>query len=181
MQSHPATPGTQPDCLLGPCEHTPLVGHRGHPDDHAHGHDHDHGHTPPAPGHAHGHGHDFHRHDRSILQWSFAITLVMMVVEIVTGLMTESLALVSDGIHMFTHAFALGLSWGAIVLATRAASPEKSFGYYRMEIVAAFACRVPDLNATSEQHDAICVTAPSPVAAITACVFQGFPSPSALL
>jgi cobalt-zinc-cadmium efflux system protein len=139
MHSHPTTPGTQPDCLLGPCEHSPLVGHRAHPDDHEHGHDHDHGHAHHAHGHAHGHGHDFHRHDRSILQWSFAITLVMMVVEIVTGLMTESLALVSDGIHMFTHAFALGLSWGAIVLATRAASPEKSFGYYRMEIVAAFA------------------------------------------
>lgn len=61
-----------------------------------------------------------------------------MVLEIVTGLVTHSLALVSDGIHMFTHAFALALSWGAIVLAARPANLEKTFGYYRVEVVAAF-------------------------------------------
>ncbi len=69
---------------------------------------------------------------------SFIITLTTMVVEIVGGLLTHSLALVSDGIHMFTHAFALGLSWGAIVLASRPANIEKTFGYYRVEVVAAF-------------------------------------------
>jgi len=73
-----------------------------------------------------------------MLLWSFAITVTMMVVEIVAGLYTESLALVSDGVHMFTHSFALGISWGAIVLATRPASLEKSFGYHRLEVVAAF-------------------------------------------
>ncbi len=62
----------------------------------------------------------------------------MMMAEIVGGLLTHSLALVSDGIHMFTHAFALGLSWGAIVLASRPANMEKTFGYYRVEVVAAF-------------------------------------------
>jgi cobalt-zinc-cadmium efflux system protein len=61
-----------------------------------------------------------------------------MVLEIVTGLYTHSLALVSDGIHMFTHAFALAISWGAIVLAARPANLEKTFGYYRIEVVAAF-------------------------------------------
>ena len=61
-----------------------------------------------------------------------------MLAEIVGGLLTHSLALVSDGIHMFTHAFALGLSWGAIVLASRPANMEKTFGYYRVEVVAAF-------------------------------------------
>lgn len=62
----------------------------------------------------------------------------MMVAEIVTGWITHSLALVSDGVHMFTHAFALGLSWAAIVLAARPASLQKTFGYYRIEVVAAF-------------------------------------------
>jgi len=61
-----------------------------------------------------------------------------MVVEIVGGLLTHSLALVSDGIHMFTHAFALGISWAAIVLAARPADLQKTFGYYRIEVVAAF-------------------------------------------
>ena len=66
------------------------------------------------------------------------ITVTMMAAEIIGGLLTHSLALVSDGIHMFTHAFALGLSWAAIVLASRPASIEKTFGYYRVEMVAAF-------------------------------------------
>jgi cobalt-zinc-cadmium efflux system protein len=112
------------------------------PHDHSdHGHDH-HGHDHPhaqAHGHAHaGHNHDYRAHDKSLLLTSFIITMTMMVAEIVGGLLTHSLALVSDGIHMFTHAFALGLSWGAIVLASRPANMEKTFGYYRVEVVAAF-------------------------------------------
>lgn len=63
----------------------------------------------------------------------------MMVAEIVTGWFTHSLALISDGVHMFTHAFALGLSWAAIIVAARPASDNKTFGYYRIEVVAAFA------------------------------------------
>ena len=69
---------------------------------------------------------------------SFIITLTTMLAEIVGGLLTHSLALVSDGIHMFTHAFALAISWGAIVLASRPPNMEKTFGYYRIEVVAAF-------------------------------------------
>ncbi|MBL8511562.1 MAG: cation transporter [Betaproteobacteria bacterium] len=133
---HPHAPDRP--CLLGQVSHTPLVGRHHHHG--GHGHDHESvTHAHHAHGHAHGHGHDFGRHDRRILLWSFAITVLMMVVEVVAGFVTGSLALVSDGIHMFTHAFALGLSWGAIVLATRAATPQKSFGFYRLEIVAAFA------------------------------------------
>ncbi|MEP7157494.1 MAG: cation diffusion facilitator family transporter, partial [Betaproteobacteria bacterium] len=100
-----------------------------HAHDH-HGHDHDHGHA--------GHQHDYRSHDKSLLAISFVITLTTMAVEIVGGLLTHSLALVSDGIHMFTHAFALAVSWGAIVLASRPANMEKTFGYYRVEVVAAF-------------------------------------------
>ena len=110
-----------------------------HDDDH-HGHDHPH---PQAHDHGHdhslaGHNHDYRAHDKSLLLTSFVITMTMMLAEIVGGLLTHSLALVSDGIHMFTHAFALGLSWGAIVLASRPANLEKTFGYYRVEVVAAF-------------------------------------------
>lgn len=103
----------------------------------AHGHEH-HGHHDHA-GHRHGgHGHDYRAHDKSLLLISFIITLTTMVAEVVGGLLTHSLALVSDGVHMFTHAFALALSWGAIVLASRPANMEKTFGYYRVEVVAAF-------------------------------------------
>ncbi|MBL8516868.1 MAG: cation transporter [Betaproteobacteria bacterium] len=97
--------------------------------DHHHGHDH---------GHDHGHHHEYRAKDRSLLLIAFAITVAMMVAEIVTGWLTHSLALISDGVHMFTHAFALGLSWAAILLAARPASGMKTFGYYRIEVVAAF-------------------------------------------
>ena len=125
--------------------HAPLHVEGGHGHEHAAGHahdgDHDHGHAHEHP-HAHhdgaGHHHDYRAHDKSLLLTSFVITLTTMAVEVVGGLLTHSLALVSDGIHMFTHAFALGLSWGAIVLASRPANMEKTFGYYRVEVVAAF-------------------------------------------
>ncbi len=139
-------------CVHGHIEHGPL--HPGvrtaHGDGHApdesrhahagaapavHGHDllHDHNHE-----HGHSHSHDLRSVDKSMLSWSFAVTVVMMVVEIGAGLYTESLALVSDGVHMFTHSFALGVSFAAIVLTSRPASLEKSFGYHRLEVVAAF-------------------------------------------
>ncbi len=108
-----------------------------HDHDHAHGHAHDHGHD-----HAHhagsAHQHDYRSHDKSMLLLAFTITVTTMAAEIIGGWFTHSLALVSDGIHMFTHAFALAVSWGAIVLASRPANMEKTFGYYRVEVVAAF-------------------------------------------
>ncbi len=108
-----------------------------HSHDHAHDHAHDHGHDHPhQTGSAH--QHDYRSHDKSMLLLAFAITVTAMGVEIIGGLFTHSLALVSDGIHMFTHAFALAVSWGAIVLASRPANMEKTFGYYRVEVVAAF-------------------------------------------
>jgi cobalt-zinc-cadmium efflux system protein len=139
----------KPHCVHGELDHAPLAAEKKTPDQHEHtGHGHsdhdDHGH---AHGHARGahdhhdhasHQHDYRAHDKSVLMISFIITITTMMVEIVGGLLTHSLALVSDGIHMFTHAFALGLSWGAIVLASRPANIEKTFGYYRVEVVAAF-------------------------------------------
>ena len=116
---------TKPYCIHGDLDHAPLAmekkapdshGHACH-DDHVHSHGHDHGHHDHAS-----HQHDYRAHDKSVLMISFIITITMMVAEIVGGLLTHSLALVSDGIHMFTHAFALGLSWGAIVLASRPAN-----------------------------------------------------------
>jgi cobalt-zinc-cadmium efflux system protein len=68
---------------------------------------------------------------------SMALTGGMMAVELAGGLLTGSLALVSDAGHMFTHFFALGLSYFAIRIAARPAAPEQSYGLYRAEILAA--------------------------------------------
>lgn len=86
-----------------------------------------------------GHTHDHSTtKDKKLLTISFAITFVVMIVEIVGGIYVNSLALISDAIHMFTHAFALGLSLFAIIIAAKEIDSEKSFGYFRAEVLAAF-------------------------------------------
>jgi cobalt-zinc-cadmium efflux system protein len=69
---------------------------------------------------------------------SLAITLIVMVVEFAGGLATRSMALVSDAGHMFTHAFALGISLGAVLIARKPPCHHRTFGLFRAEILAAF-------------------------------------------
>lgn len=61
-----------------------------------------------------------------------------MVVELVGGILTHSIALVSDAGHMFTHAFAIGISLVAIMIARKPPCHHRTFGLYRAEILAAF-------------------------------------------
>jgi cobalt-zinc-cadmium efflux system protein len=96
-----------------------------------------------------GHGHDHvdeqsdqamaarERVDRRPLAIALGITLAFLVVEVVGGLLTNSLALLADAGHMGTDAAALALSLFAVWLARRPATPERSFGFYRAEILAA--------------------------------------------
>ena len=62
-----------------------------------------------------------------------------MLVEVVGGLITGSLALLADAGHMLTDLAALGLSAFAMWMAARPSTPEKSYGYHRAEILAAVA------------------------------------------
>ncbi|MER3452481.1 MAG: cation transporter, partial [Acidimicrobiia bacterium] len=87
-----------------------------------------------------------HAHDRAgarhagRLGWAFAVTAGLLVAEAVGGLLTGSLALVSDAGHMLTDAAGLGMALAAIHLASRAGRlPGHSFGLYRLEILAALA------------------------------------------
>ena len=74
---------------------------------------------------------------RGRLKFVFALTAAFMVVEFIGGWLTNSLALMADAGHMFTDVFALGLALFAVWLSARPATPERSFGYYRAEILAA--------------------------------------------
>jgi cobalt-zinc-cadmium efflux system protein len=65
------------------------------------------------------------------------ITATFMVAEIIGGLLTNSLALLADAGHMATDVAALALSLFAIWLARRPATPERSYGFYRAEVLAA--------------------------------------------
>src|SRR5687768_18377724 len=61
-----------------------------------------------------------------------------MIAEAVGGWLTNSLALIADAGHMLTDVAALSLTLGAIWFAARPATARKTFGYYRLEILAAF-------------------------------------------
>jgi len=68
---------------------------------------------------------------------TLALTGVVMLVELVGGVWTGSLALLADAAHMLTDAGALGLALFAIWIAHRPPTPAKTYGYYRAEILAA--------------------------------------------
>jgi cobalt-zinc-cadmium efflux system protein len=67
----------------------------------------------------------------------FGFTLFYLVAEVVGGLLTNSLALLADAGHMLTDVAGLGLALFAIRFAERPATPERTYGYYRVEIIAA--------------------------------------------
>ncbi len=73
------------------------------------------------------------------LKLALGIVLVVMVVEVIGGLLSNSLALLGDAGHMLVDALALGLSLFALTLARRPATKTKTFGYHRAEIMAALA------------------------------------------
>lgn len=93
-----------------------------------------------AHGHDHGHGIGGKREGNAVaLRWAFGITTVILVAEAVGGWLTNSLALLSDAGHMLSDAASLGLSLLAIHFAKKPASVSKSYGYRRLEILAALA------------------------------------------
>ncbi|OAR23134.1 cation transporter [Streptomyces sp. ERV7] len=96
---------------------------------------HDHGHThggPPPTGTA-------AAAYKGRLRVALGITLGVMVVEIVGGLLADSLALVADAAHMATDALGLAMALLAIHFANRPAGHNRTFGYARAEILAALA------------------------------------------
>lgn len=84
-----------------------------------------------------GHQHVHRAVERRRLILTMALTGGTMIVEIIGGIFTGSLALVSDAGHMLTHFFALMVSLIAIILAAVPTRPTRSFGLYRVEVLAA--------------------------------------------
>jgi cobalt-zinc-cadmium efflux system protein len=78
-------------------------------------------------------------HDyRKSMKIALFITLVFLLVEIIGGLLSGSLALISDAGHMFSDVLSLLLSLGAMTLALQIPTKERTYGYHRGEIFAAF-------------------------------------------
>lgn len=83
------------------------------------------------------HNHSAARASRSRLVIVFVVTLAVLVVEVIGGLASNSLALLADAGHMLTDVVGIGLALGAIWVAGRAPDRSRSFGYLRLEILAA--------------------------------------------
>ena len=98
--------------------------------DHQHHHDHSHGHENKL--------FEFRSVERKKLLLSLIITLIFMTVEVVGGYLTQSIALISDAGHMFTHAISIIIGLGAIYIARNPPSHHKTFGLYRAEVLGAF-------------------------------------------
>ena len=90
----------------------------------------------------HSHAHAGHHHHGAgtgqVLQWSFVATLLFVALEVVAGLKSGSLALLSDAGHNLTDALALLFTWFAFYLQSKPANSVKTYGYHRMGVLAAF-------------------------------------------
>src|SRR4030081_3689411 len=76
--------------------------------------------------------------DRSAtLRWALVLTILVLAIELAGGLLSHSLALLSDAGHVLTDVFALGLAWFAVAQSNRPADARRSYGYHRVGILAA--------------------------------------------
>ncbi|HMJ25466.1 MAG TPA: cation diffusion facilitator family transporter, partial [Pyrinomonadaceae bacterium] len=91
----------------------------------------------PSNGHAHVHRHDHGLRSRKRLTIVLVLTAIYMIAELVGGVWTGSLALLADAGHMLADVAALILALMAVWFGARPATPHKTFGYYRLEILAA--------------------------------------------
>lgn len=97
--------------------------------DHKHGNGHHHSHD-------HNHGH-VHTDNQRLITLAFIIITSYMLIEVVGGYLTGSLALLSDAGHMFSDAVALAMTLVAFVIGKKSATHHKTFGYRRFEILIA--------------------------------------------
>ena len=99
-------------------------------------HDHAHHHSPHD--HAHGHGGSAATGTEARILWALVLTAGFMVAEFVGGVLAGSLALIADAGHMLADAAALTLALVSLRLARRPADLARSYGYHRLEVLAAF-------------------------------------------
>jgi len=97
----------------------------------------------PSHRHAHldgdaSHSHSIEARSQTALMFALGLTLLFALVEVITGFLSNSLALISDAGHMVTDAAALGLALLAQMIAKRPPSARHSFGFVRAEALAAF-------------------------------------------
>ena len=95
---------------------------------HSHAHHHDHG---------DGHEHSHQTHLQKKFKFAVLITFCVFLGELIGGLWSGSLALLSDAAHVLSDVFSLLISWLAIYLSTRPATSSRTYGCHRAEVFAA--------------------------------------------
>jgi cobalt-zinc-cadmium efflux system protein len=101
-------------------------------------HEHAHSHAEDSHNHAQHHSHSQAILRPSILGWAMAATLALVAAEVVGGILGRSVALLNDAVHNLSDVPALGISWLAMRWAERPADTEKTYGYHRAGVLAAF-------------------------------------------
>lgn len=76
--------------------------------------------------------------NKKLFIWAASLTLFFALIEIIYGFLSGSLMIIGDGVHMSSDAFSLILSLIAAIMATKASSKTRTFGYKRFEPIAAF-------------------------------------------
>ena len=96
---------------------------------HAHGHDYGHGHV---------HSHPSQNATSGVLAGAVAATLLLVVAELLGGYLGHSISLISDALHNLSDVPTMLISWIALCWAVRPADHERTYGYQRAGILAAF-------------------------------------------
>lgn len=97
-----------------------------------HNHSHDHHHH-----HGDGHDHSHQTHLQKKFKFAVIITFCVFLGELIGGIWSGSLALLSDAAHVMSDVLSLMISWFAIYLSTRPATASRTYGYHRAEVFAA--------------------------------------------
>jgi cobalt-zinc-cadmium efflux system protein len=87
-------------------------------------------------GHSHAHALPTTQNEKA-LSWALGLITTFLVVEIISGLLMNSLALLAEAAHLFTDAAALAIALAAVRIARRPADAKRTYGYHRFEILAA--------------------------------------------
>ena len=87
--------------------------------------------------HSHGHNHHDHHHGSSNIKVAFFLNLGFSIIEIVGGIFTNSIAIISDALHDLGDSFSLALAWYFQKLSVKHGNPKFTYGYKRFSLLGA--------------------------------------------
>lgn len=117
------------------------MSHENHEHEHEHDHEHDHNHEnhahahSHAHGHSHGHSHSHHHDPGKNIATAFFLNFIFAIVELVGGLITNSVAILSDALHDFGDSVSLGAAWALQKRSKKGRDSRFTYGYKRFSLL----------------------------------------------